>query len=297
MRIGLALALVALAAPATAAPCEVELVRVPDAARPVIEEWVAAETSCTTRLEVRVIETDGGLYVVATDPAGRMRERLVPDAITAAVLIASWVADASVPSAPAPAPVPPPIAISEPTAVSTLVTPRPTVAPRPHTLALGVIMKEDTGAGIRVEMDLRRLVRWDSWRLGRNAGVMLGVAATGFWVDGVAAGLDVEGTEASALALATAHARRSRSEIRITAGLGACVSRVLASDRMDIILPTRFDAVAPCGEATATHTLWVAGFGLRLGALLSLHPDLERQGLVWERGAEWRGSVAVVRGW
>jgi hypothetical protein len=301
MRIALPLALVALAAPAAAAPCEVELVRVPESARPIIEEWVAAEPSCATRLEVRVIETEGGLYVVATDAAGRIRERLVSDATTAAVLIASWAADAGAP-APAPPPARPPaaptgtepITIQEPTISSTLVVPTRTSGRRAQTLALGVIMNRHAGTGVRVEMDLYRLWRADKatfqWRV---AGVMLGVTATGFWVDAE----HVVGTDSRVFALATLHARRERTEMRLSAGIGASMSRVVVNDPMDATRRVELQALAPCAEATYTSTLWIAGWGLRGGALLSIHPSLGQADMTWKRGAEWRGTVAVVRGW
>lgn len=106
--------------PAPAAPgnCSVTIVRAPDGARQTIEQWLARE-HCTVALQVRIIPTEGGLYLLATDEHGRVRERIVPDASSAGVLIASWAADDglggaspgfSPPTAPnpmAPAPMPP----------------------------------------------------------------------------------------------------------------------------------------------------------------------------------------------
>jgi len=113
--LGAAAPVAAQPTPAPPAPvCRVEMVRVPDDVRPVIEDWVRAEPRCAVQLAVRVIPTDGGLYVLATDGSGRVRDRVVPDATTAAVLIASWVADdgaspTTSPTAPPDSPAPPPL--------------------------------------------------------------------------------------------------------------------------------------------------------------------------------------------
>jgi hypothetical protein len=137
--LGLGLGLAGSAAAQPAPPpmqpaCTVELLRVPDDVRPVIEEWVAAEARCAVKLSVRVIPTDGGLYLIATDPSGAMRERLVPDATTAGVLIASWAADdgslyggtpARQPAAPGPTPAP---AAPGPDIVDALATTSPPIA-------------------------------------------------------------------------------------------------------------------------------------------------------------------------
>jgi hypothetical protein len=99
------LLVLAVSAPASAAPCAVTVVRAPDGVREVVDHWIAAEPHCASALEVRIVETAEGLYVVAQDRDGRIRDRVVPDARTAGVLIASWAADDSVPFAHAPAPI------------------------------------------------------------------------------------------------------------------------------------------------------------------------------------------------
>jgi hypothetical protein len=72
--------------------CAVSIVRAPDDVRTVVESWLAKE-QCATPLTVRIIETDGGYYIYAVDDRGAIRERVVPDAQSAGVLIASWTAD------------------------------------------------------------------------------------------------------------------------------------------------------------------------------------------------------------
>jgi hypothetical protein len=71
----------------------VTFLRAPDDVRAVIEQWVAAEPDCSASIELRVVPTENGYYLVAQRPDGRIHEREVPDATSAGVLVASWVAD------------------------------------------------------------------------------------------------------------------------------------------------------------------------------------------------------------
>jgi len=80
--------------------CRVTIARAPDDVREVVEGWVRAEPRCRGELEVRIVPTDGGLYLLALDGSGRSRERVVPDAQSAGALIASWAADDRVAAAP-----------------------------------------------------------------------------------------------------------------------------------------------------------------------------------------------------
>jgi hypothetical protein len=86
-------ALLAASGPAIAEPCAVTLVISPPSVRDVVAKWVQAEPRCSVALEVRIVPTDGGFYIHARDARGRVRERIVPDGQTAAVLITSWAAD------------------------------------------------------------------------------------------------------------------------------------------------------------------------------------------------------------
>jgi len=92
-------------------PCAVTIVRAPDDARREIEDWVAREVSCRIALDVRVIPTDGGLYLLARESTGKLHERLVPDAQSAGVLVASWIANDSLEPPPPPPLTPPPPAL------------------------------------------------------------------------------------------------------------------------------------------------------------------------------------------
>src|SRR5262245_50735019 len=98
MRFLLAASVLLGAAPARAdeaAHCAVDVARAPADVRATIENWVASETHCAHAIEVRVVPTEGGLYLYARDEHGVVRERVVPDAQAAGVLVASWVADDS----------------------------------------------------------------------------------------------------------------------------------------------------------------------------------------------------------
>jgi hypothetical protein len=94
-----ALLLLAIAAPAAADPCDVRIKHASEHVRAEIARWLLDEPRCGPPLEVRIVATETGLYVFARDAAGRIRERTVPDAQSAGVLIASWAAaDADSPS-------------------------------------------------------------------------------------------------------------------------------------------------------------------------------------------------------
>jgi hypothetical protein len=111
--------------------CTVTIVRAPERVRREVEKWVSAEPRCSNSIELRVVTTDGGLYLVARDDRGRIRERIVPDAQSVGVLVASWVADDAPfwPSQPSPAPVASPD--SPDAADDEDVTAPPTPAPTP----------------------------------------------------------------------------------------------------------------------------------------------------------------------
>jgi hypothetical protein len=181
----LILSLLAVSAPAAAQPvtqpttCQVTVSRAPDDVRDAIEAWVAAEPRCTSTLDVRVVPTDGGFYLFARDEAGRVRERVVPDAQSAGVLVASWVADDLIarhvpetatppapanapPSAPdrAPAFAPPGTTMPTPQ-VDAIVTPAKRNEPYGRWLTIaGTFDKAFDKGGLRAELDIKRYGRW-----------------------------------------------------------------------------------------------------------------------------------------
>ena len=172
------------AQPITQPPtCEVTIARAPDDVRKVIEAWVRAEPRCTTSLDVRVIPTEGGLYLFARDANGRVHERVVPDAQSAGVLVASWIADDSVAwaprgnAAPTPMPSPPEAGPAPQDAAPAAPEARPPGAAMPiapparatraasRWLTLGATagMSDGGGAGIRGDVDV---IRRRGWTLG-----------------------------------------------------------------------------------------------------------------------------------
>jgi hypothetical protein len=155
------------AEPTTTTPCAVTIVRAPDAVRATVEHWLASE-HCGTPLTVRIIPTEGQLYIYAQDDRGRVHERTVPDADSAGVLIASWTADAGLVAPPitdSPSAGEPPQTLVQPAQPSDPhLDPRPLVlVDRPHTaaparrprwLTLAVGAGSGEGHGVRAELEV-----------------------------------------------------------------------------------------------------------------------------------------------
>jgi hypothetical protein len=149
--------------------CEVEFVRVPDDVRLVIEGWLKAEPRCTGSIQLRVVPTDGGTYyLVAQRPDGRIHEREVPDAQSAGVLVASWVADDWTSDAPRdPQPVAAPVRMAPsdvPSVVAVMPPPRRAASPSSpgKWVTLGVLLgaDPDTNGGFHLDIDLFRRGAW-----------------------------------------------------------------------------------------------------------------------------------------
>lgn len=160
-------------------PCRVTVATAPPDVRAEIESWVAAEPRCVRELEVRVVVTEGGLYLSATDPTGHVRDRVVPDAQSAAVLVVSWMADDSL--GPTPPTVEPQTDNDTPTPVERPASPaddeESPFGLGSHTrfhpsqqryLTLGVLGRDHEGPVVRAQLDL-----WSSH------GISLGVAVGG----------------------------------------------------------------------------------------------------------------------
>jgi hypothetical protein len=231
------IALVLAVSPAGAQPvtqpaaCEVTISRAPDDVRDAIEAWVAAEPRCATTLDVRVVPTDGGYYLFARDTAGRVRERVVPDAQSAGVLVASWVADDLIerhtdePVTPMPnlAPTPPPV-LAPPGAMAP--TPMPNVdavvaSPRRNELygrwltVAGTYDKAFDKAGLRAELDIKRYGRWTFGVGLARSGAELSAMTTSSW-----GYIDVEDTRAlGTVSHTTALGRRMELRLALAAGV------------------------------------------------------------------------------
>jgi hypothetical protein len=230
------LAAIASPRPALADPqppaCQVTFARAPEDVQKVIESWVRAEPRCVTTLELRVIPTDGGYYLMARDADGRTHERLVPDAQSAGVLVASWMADDSVPppivEAPATPPPPaenvsnapgataavappnaPPVALGAPTAVLKTAPARPGVG---RWLTLG-LLGGSRGGGLRGELDVVTRGRWSLSAV--LAGSTWDVDLYSFTGYGL-----VEATDLRALATIARTITRGKWSLRLAGGAG-----------------------------------------------------------------------------
>ena len=145
-------------------PCAVTIVRAPDDVRVTVESWLANER-CEIPLTVRIIPTDGELYIYAQDERGRVHERTVPDAQSAGVLIASWTADDGItlPASPTVAPTAP-VAVAPPPArdlfAPTVLHDRAALAPEPkpagHWLTFGAAAGTSSSIGVRAELEVFR---------------------------------------------------------------------------------------------------------------------------------------------
>jgi len=169
----------AAAAFADPAPCAVTIVRAPDDVRATVESWLANER-CEIPLTVRIIATEGELYIYAQDERGRIHERTVPDAQSAGVLIASWTADDGITiptpesvTAPVTKPVAPVVAPSPHDVLAPVAlhdrAPRPASSPG-HWLTFGGAVGSANSVGVRAELEVLRrgafsadmLVKWGS---------------------------------------------------------------------------------------------------------------------------------------
>lgn len=284
MRHATFLALVLAAAPAAAQPaaarptCAVSFVRAPDDVRAVIEDWVRAEPRCNITLELRIVPTEGGLYLLARDEAGHVRERVVPDAQSAGVLVASWVAADSMPVQAAPiAPVPPGAMLGSegllapgeggaPGVAPVLATPAPT--PPPRWLSLGglVAMSGTGGGGIRAEADLLR-------RGILSLGIAASTTQSGMMVYG--ASYDEMGTldtfDAKGVGYAALDASFGRWHLRTAVGAGLVYTRAQL-EQPGIFTYREADGVFPAGEASLTLGRELgARWAIDVGPIVSLY--------------------------
>jgi hypothetical protein len=154
-----------------ASTCYVAVTSAPDDVRAEIEAWVRAEPRCRCQLAVDVVATNEGLHVVARDNHGRTRQRTVPDAQSAAVMVVSWMADdavAKTPSAPVRSVV---TGVRGPSSLTTITKPSVRRPARHVWLVLGAIGTAAEPVGLRGEIDLLASATWSvslsaGWRDG-----------------------------------------------------------------------------------------------------------------------------------
>ena len=243
--------------------CDVTISRAPDEVRDAIEAWVHAEPRCATTLDVRVVPTEGGFYLFARDPAGRVRERVVPDAQSAGVLVASWVADDQVQPMP-PVPDEPPAPVTPVAAPSTtpvivpagVATAATTTPGRGRWLTLGGIVQlgdglhGEGGRGVRAELDLRHYGKW-------TLGAVLAVASSRLELGGLLGDDYVTGSVGIVDVRALAQVSRSMSigrlwNVGLALGGGLVVTHARAELESESFGAT--SGVSPTAEASLLIT-------------------------------------------
>lgn len=284
-RLLLTTAVVLVAPPAFAQPapraemCGVTFVRAPDEVRYVIEQWLRAEPRCSSSIELRVVPTDGGLYLLAQRPDGRIHERLVPDAQSAGVLVASWVADdwtaPPLPAEPTPAPSAPLTVIVDPLRVGPPGTAGVVASAAPHRshagkwISLGMIVQPDNeGGGFRGEVELANV---GAWKLGAALSYSehhLDLMQSASWSFGT-----LTTTDTQVLAQLGRTARWGRWELRAALGLGAIHTRAnvwAQAQGNGGFTSYDDDATFLVGEATGLVTRRLGdSWGLGLGPVIS----------------------------
>jgi hypothetical protein len=317
MKHALVLATLLAASTAAAQPmprphCGVTILRAPDDVRSVIEQWVQAEPSCTTKLEIRVVPTEGGYYLLARDEHGRLRERLVPDAQSAGVLVASWVAaDASAastpydvrapavePQAPVVAPAMPPVAppmppVAPPTAMGPGEAHGPGEAPvvpsavvvKSRWLALGAMasMSGTGGGGVRGEWDLKH-------RAWATLGISGSVSQSGIDYYGYSEYGTMEMIDTKVLGYLALTRDWGKWHLRGALGLGAVYTRA----RMSTWSSSEEAAgVFPTGELSLSLGRDITrSWGLSLGPVVSIYAQEYN---VQEMEPGYYGSQTVAR--
>jgi hypothetical protein len=318
MRAHTTIFLAALAAPAAAQPvtqpsrCEVTIAKAPDEVREAIEAWVAAEPRCAITLEVRAVPTEGGFYLFARDAAGRVRERIVPDAQTAGVLVASWVADDLIDRLPPPSTTPPPVdtpveipAEPMPPGATAPVTAPITVGP-PTTLAAktepprargnwltlgGMVQMHGEGAGgARAELDVLRRGKWT-----------LGAVFASSWAHHDLDNWDGDYVKTTDLRLLVTLARTKqlgrRWEMRVGVGAGVLGTSAKGFSDGD---PIEARGVFPTAEASvlfsrSIYNNWSVGFGPIVSLYAQEWIDLDPHMTIMDRNGDVMFLAGVRR--
>ena len=312
MRTLLVISTVLAATPALAAPCSVTLARVPAEIRADIDSAIALETHCSVPIEVRIVATEDGYYLLARDLHGRVRERIVPDGHSAGVLIASWAADNldgdddQPPAAVAPALAPVPPIVLDPS--TNAVTDRGVEPTTPHdrrTKWAGIyVLGTSLGSGIRAELDFWRT---GGWTIGAAVSlehkVELDETGPADVYNG-AFGSPLELTERKAVAYA-AHTTHLGDSWHVRAEAGAGVQVTEGTLEMVSAPPTELPArgmvsgnevVVPSAEASISLGLEL-GWGWALAAGVLVEADLTSTnmqfGLPWNVPSTGTMSIPV----
>jgi hypothetical protein len=290
--------------------CEVTIARAPDDVRTVVESWVQAEPSCNVKLEIRIVPTEGGLYLLARDEQGRLRERVVPDAQSAGVLIASWVAADSTAANPYDVRTPPvappaPAVAPEPQTQLPAVAPPPQLGPvesahgpgaapviasavapeKSRWLSLGFMtaMSGTGGGGIRGEWDLKH----KSWA---TLGVMASVSQSGVELYGYDYYGTIEMMDTKVLGYLALTRDWGKWHLRTAAGIGAVYTRAMVNSSSS---NQEASGLFPAGELSVSLGRDITkSWGLSLGPIVSVYAQEYN---VEEMGPGYYGSQTVGR--
>lgn len=249
----LVLASIAVAAPvrAGAEACAVT-VQAPAEVRAVVDRWVAGEARCGAALEVTIEPAAGGLMLTARDARGGRRVRVVPDAQTAGVLIASWAADDRLDAAEVPG------VVSAP-GLTAVQSPSP-VRPHRRVLVMGMV---GSMLGARGEVDV--------------LGVLRNRVVFGLAVDGLTGVLQDYADDRTLQVMEYAgvgHAW-SRWQLRAALGVGFQVTQLALLGETGQSFARGTDTLFVT-EASATLSCEIgAGFAATAGALVSVLPKSE----------------------
>lgn len=218
-------------------PCRARVIDAPEPVRAEIERWVRLEPRCEHELDVRVTRVASGLHLVATDNEGRVRERVIPDAQSAAVLVVSWMADDAIDDTPPPLP-------------SGQLAPAPEL-PRVPTqrLELG---RDEPAIRVRAPAAPPRRHRWLG--LGASGGdesfgvhAQLDLLGVGAWTLGIAGGWqtgehdlemhDADVTVGDATVFAAYTRPFGRVDVRTQLGIGAALegTRSMMDDEISVL--------------------------------------------------------------
>jgi hypothetical protein len=297
MRSLLIAAIAVVAVPAAAQPvtsptaCSVDVVRAPDDVRAVVDRWLAGAARCSVALEVRVVTTQDGLYVMARDDHGTVRDRVVPDAQTAGALIASWADDGQ----------PPPIAMIDfhadvRLAPGIAMSPAPAVVdegaggvrPRHHHSVRELVLfgKGDSMfRGLRAEVDV---VHHDGW----TAGLAFTLGAESLSAANAMINETVHLSEYGATAYVAHPSHIGSWDFQPAVGIGLVHTTAFDDPAaFDPAMPwmtgNYYEHVTPVAEGSilASHDL-VGSLGFSVGALVTMYNQHIGGTLLQDRGIE-----------
>jgi hypothetical protein len=256
-------------------PCKVTISRAPDNVREVVEAWVKAEPRCASAIDVRIIPTTEGLYLLAQDDRGHVRERIVPDAQSAGVLIASWVADDTFPSDLTVVFVPhsAPAALArapEGALVDQALQRRGDEGRLSKWLSVGLTFNvgQDHARGLRAEADI---LSWTSWSVGVAASRTALSVYDGERPDGFAY---LQETETKAIGYVVRTVRTGHLLLRAQLGAGAVWGDAVAAVPMTTgagqYITGQSDTFA-VGEGALIAAVQLGNWGLHAGPVVTAY--------------------------